>query len=228
MSTKKQLPQPEPTPEPVEDTVDDFIQSTLATWNPDAIPAPAGDAVAPTELYDYVPTAEDMSMPRIKLAQFLTPEVVNGAARAGEWIVPGEEPQREVAILITGMRLTRELRDAERQVACSSPNGQVGVGTPGGECAACPFMQWGQDANGKGVPPACTAQYRYLAMTQAGAYFELIFQKTQTAAARTLNPYMAVRKPNQALAVKLGSELKRDNMKSWYVPVIKGVQLVSR
>lgn len=34
---------------------------------------------------------------------------------------------------------------------CRSPNGKVGIGDPGGKCAACPLSEWGEDQE----PPEC-------------------------------------------------------------------------
>ena len=48
---------------------------------------------------------------------------------------------------------------------CSSPDGVVGVGNPGGPCASCPHSQWGSKEDGRGQ--ACK-QMRLLLMLREG------------------------------------------------------------
>lgn len=50
---------------------------------------------------------------------------------------------------------------------CSSPDGTAGHGTPGGDCAACPFAAWGSGRDGRGK--ACQERKQLLILTEYGA-----------------------------------------------------------
>ena len=50
--------------------------------------------------------------------------------------------------------------------ACSSPNGKVGIGTPGGDCRACPLNQFGSAKDGEGRGKACNEKRFLFMVTQ--------------------------------------------------------------
>lgn len=226
MSKKQEVPQ--------EDLADelDFNQEALSLWNPDELVPVSSGGSAPTELYTSVPDMDDMAMPRIRLAQGLTPEVMEGAARAGDWLIPGQEPSNKITVMLYGLKITRELRIRDgdnRSVQCAAPDGEFGVGDPGGPCRSCEFASGARnETTGKWVPPLCTKQYRYLAQTEDGQFYEIVFQKTASGAARTLNPFIAAKQPNECLMVRLGSTLQRDREKSWVTPTVEAVRVVPR
>lgn len=128
----------------------------------------------PSELFDYVPTTEDIQLPRIRLAQGLTPEVGEGIAKPGDWLLPGKPAQKDLTAIILGIRRTRNLwkfdeATQQRQTLCSSLDAVYGVGDPGGECASCPMAKWTPNPDGNGNrPPACTLIYGYLLQTSEG------------------------------------------------------------
>jgi hypothetical protein len=54
---------------------------------------------------------------------------------------------------------------------CSSPDGLVGIGDPGGECATCPFAQFGsaRDAQGREAPGQACKQMRFVFLLRPGS-----------------------------------------------------------
>jgi hypothetical protein len=108
--------------------------------------------------------ADEVSIPRLRLAQGLTQEVQDGNARPGQWVLTGFEPTTEVHFFPQVMGRFRALRNAEtRTLLCVSHDGVHGVGAPGGACQTCPLSQWTENPKGgKNLPPACTFGYRYV------------------------------------------------------------------
>jgi len=94
----------------------------------------------------------DVFIPKLRLAQALTAEVTNGAAKSGQWVVSGEDPMVKPVIVPLLMNRRRELRDPDenRQVMCRSFDSLKGVGDPGGDCASCPMAKWTEGKKGKG------------------------------------------------------------------------------
>lgn len=171
-------------------------------------------------------TPEDVQIPRIRLAQALTPEVVNGDAKAGNWIVPGQGAVEKLTITVMGVRHSRARvvgDDNERQVVCTAgaPIGTPlhGVGDPGIQCQACPFSQWKSDDKGRRIPPECNYAYEYLCATDDGSYATIVMQKTAERTGKELNAVLAQR-GGQPTEVTLGSNLQRSGNRSWYVPTV--------
>ena len=69
---------------------------------------------------------------------------------------------------------------------CSSPDGNIGTGDPGGECATCPLNQFGTATKGEGK--ACKEK-RMLFLLQPNAYLPLLVQ-VPTMSIRPMNQYM--------------------------------------
>lgn len=128
----------------------------------------------PSELFNYQPTTEDIQLPRFRLAQGLTPEVVEGIAKAGEWLIPGKPAVKNLTAVILGIRRTRakwtmDDQKGIRQIDCSSPDAVFGHGDPGGDCNTCPMAKWTPNPkSGRNDPPACTLSYGYLMQTEEG------------------------------------------------------------
>src|SRR4051812_39007637 len=62
---------------------------------------------------------EDISRPRLRLGQGLTPEVQDGEARPGDWLLTGYDPSPTVELVPIGFMRVRTLRGEEREVLCS-------------------------------------------------------------------------------------------------------------
>lgn len=182
---------------------------------------------APLEQYDYVPTSEDMRVPRIRLAQGLTPEVLEQEARAGEWLAPHEKPAKEIDVVILGLRRSRTYRvggddDDESYVSCQSVDGEIGVGDPGGVCAECPMAEWASGENGRRIPPPCDLAYHYLVAygNKYSNYAELVMRGTQKTTAQQVNALYRQGGPGRTF-IKLGSAMNRRGQRSWYVPTVE-------
>ena len=114
------------TPIPVEEVDDDNLQ---------------GDNKALAIYREEEFSAVDLLLPRIRLAQGLTPEVQDGTAKPGQILLTGYDPVEEVVFIPMGMRRRRVLRDEDERTAilCSSDDGKNGQGVPGGACQLCPL-----------------------------------------------------------------------------------------
>lgn len=105
----------------------------------------------------------EIQMPKLRLGQSMSPEVQEGDAQLGQWIVTGFEVEDEVTIVPVGFMRGRTLVE-EDVIVCSSNDQVTGVGDPGGDCGSCPKAQWGKPKRGssKNVPPPCTPYFSYL------------------------------------------------------------------
>ena len=181
-----------------------------------AVPAGA------TRVYTDTPdlAMEDISFPRLRLAQGLTSEVAAGDATPGQWLVTGYDPEDDVVLIPLKMAKLREYRDKENnEVLCSSPDAVVGIGNPGGECARCPLAHWQDTADGR-LAPTCTFIYSYVAWSvthQVPVSIDL--KKTGINAAKFIN----TRVTTQGLgnfAVALSSASKSKGQRRWNEPVV--------
>lgn len=172
--------------------------------------------------------ADDIAMPRLRLAQGLTKEVQEGFAKPGQWIVTGYNPVDQVTIIPLGVAKFRRRNDpAEGSTLCRSEDSIVGIGDPGGDCAACPFAQWGaKNAAGRQAPPECTFGYRYLVNIIEPPLGQAVLElkKTGLNAGKTLNA-MAIQRVGwgrfkAVLVPKKGTSAKG----SFYTPSVVPVQ----
>lgn len=174
--------------------------------------------------------ASEVALPRLRLAQGLTQEVNEGTAKAGQWVLTGEEPLDTVTVIPLMMGRNRVARDPEdkegRVILCSSDDARTGVGTPGGSCAACSLKDFQQDARtGRSAKPACSLTYRYLAWSvDHQALLEVHFSKTATHAAKFINTFVLTKKLGR-FAIQLGSKSTTSNNRTFYVPAVKLVQV---
>jgi hypothetical protein len=110
---------------------------------------------------------EGANMDRFDLEQIHVP-----AGGATSWEVPtldGVESVKDLEGVIVGWRDTRQYwaesfddTGGGTPPDCSSEDGVTGVGDPGGDCASCPFSQWG---SGKNNAQACRATRPMLFVT---------------------------------------------------------------
>lgn len=168
-------------------------EETTAISTQVAAPAFGGDSQA---LAAFGLTQEDVQFPRLRIAQGLTPEVADGKARAGDLLITGAEPMQAVVIVPFMVRKTREmLKKGSFDRLCHSDDTHTGIGNPGGACATCPMAQWGTDADGKGIPPACSVVYTFGAWALDASTHDAIgpvvfsFKKTSANAAKQINMF---------------------------------------
>lgn len=165
--------------------------------------------------------ADEVSMPRLRLAQGTTPEVQEGNAKPGDWVISGFEPYKKVILIPTMFARLREYRDKQdnKKVLCSSSDFVTGVGTPGGECATCPMNQWGPPSvpGGKGTPPGCSRVFSYVAYSvthETLLSFDL--KRTGMGAAKLINA-MIQAKGLGKFGIELSSTSQRSSRGIYYV-----------
>lgn len=163
--------------------------------------------------------ASDIVPSLLRLAQGLTPEVQDGSAKPGQWLMPGFKPYDNVTIVPLMFAKRREYRDEEGQSMCVSDNALEGVGEPGGICEACPMNKWGGD-RGKRKPPPCTFMYAYMVyVLEADSIALLYFKKTSIGIGRMLNA-MVAQKGMRQTAIRLTSKNQSGKKGSYFTPMI--------
>ncbi|MCW5981969.1 MAG: hypothetical protein KIT09_28045 [Bryobacteraceae bacterium] len=141
-------------------------QEVIQYAPPQALLASPEDVLAIKEAYAINLAGGSISqfdLPRIK--------IMTGAAL---WLIPSLE-REETAPRIEGVivfardaRVYFKDKDAKRP-DCSSADGVTGVGSPGGECAACPLAEFGSAQDGSGGQ-ACK-QIKQLFMVRGASMF---------------------------------------------------------
>ncbi len=171
--------------------------------------------------------ADDVFIPRLRLAQGLTKEVQDGTATPGQFLVQGFTPEIDVTLVPVAFTKMREYRDPDdgSVVLCYSRDALTGEGEPGGECAQCPLNQWtpNPDKPGKNRPPICKFSYGYLFYSeQHDTITSFKFKGMGLNAGKMLNTIVnhhGLRK----VVIKLGSEQKSGRNGSYYIPSVSVV-----
>lgn len=168
--------------------------------------------------------ADDVFIPRLRLAQGLTKEVQDGTARPGQFLVAGFSPEEDVTLVPVGFTKLREYRNPDdgSEVFCYSKDALTGEGEPGGLCAECPLNKWtpNPDKPGKNLPPVCKFSYGYLFYSeQHDAITSFRFKGMGINAGKMLNTIVnhhGLRK----VVVKLSSEQRSGKAGSYYIPAV--------
>ena len=216
------------TPEPVGE---EAFQTSFGSDETALVPV---DGDAPTiqmaRVYTDAPVFDqsEISLPRLRLAQGLTQEVSEGSARPGEWVLLGNEAQKEVTFVPVQFNRHRELWvRAENKTLCSSGDAVTGVGTPGGSCATCPMGKWTPSKTNpdRNDPPPCKVGYSYVGYSLThGAVVELTLRSSNKAN-QTACQYINTLIQNLGLgrfAVNLGSEpTKNPGGNTYFGPVVR-------
>lgn len=178
---------------------------------------------------------DDITYPRLKLLQAISPEVLEQGSglTAGVFYITGDESGRkEITVIPIGYHLSRRYEVGatmeDKVTLCSSSDGVKGVaqapGGPGGACAVCPLAQWGEDeATGRRILP-CQPSYNYICYVPDFGLVALTLARTATNAARTLNGYLKMRGMGNLAAHFTASQVKAPG-KIYYVPNLKIVKL---
>ncbi|OJF16351.1 MAG: hypothetical protein A6D91_12045 [Bacillaceae bacterium G1] len=98
--------------------------------------------------------------------------------------------------------------------ACSSLDGKVGIGNPGGVCKNCPYNQWGSDPSGSGGK-ACKNMHRIYLLRQ-GEMFPLLLTLPPTSI-KPFSNYIAKRvvgRSKRSYSVVTKITLKREQNKN--------------
>jgi hypothetical protein len=177
------------------------------------------------ESFTYVPGAEDVRLPFVRLAQGLTPEVVDGLAKPGQWIMPDGSLTDVVACVVMGMRKTRALKGEGTEIVCRSKDGITGEGNPGGECDGCPLAEWSGTKDHR-VPPKCTMSYQYLVEygNEERSGLGVISMSTKSASRAAAQVNMHVRMYGfNGFRMTLGSAFVNKGMRKYHIPTIVSI-----
>jgi len=158
--------------------------------------------------------ADLVRIPRARLAQGLTPEVLEGLVQPGSFILPGGEAVSELVGTITAVRKSRVLwnrSEGTAEVQCSSQDGETGYGDPGGPCNECPMAQWTDK------PPACTLSYEFLLLQESGAPVTIVM--STRSASQTIGMLNLALRAKGEVPVTIRSQLVQKGSKRFYVPV---------
>lgn len=178
------------------------------------------EAIAPIAAYSDKPifAAEDITPPIMRLMQGLSPEVQEGSAKPGQWVLSGFEPKESVIAIPIAYAKRREYRDPDTNlITCTSLDGETGVGVPGGTCAECEMNRWtGEGKNRKG--PQCVFMYSYLIyVNEFDTGCILNFKRTGLGVGRSLNSLVS-RQGFGNVAVKITSKIQTGGKGSYYIP----------
>jgi len=137
--------------------------------------------------------SSDLVFPRIRLAQAMTAEVVEGTAKAGQYVLSGMEPLDAITVVPGMFTRRRMLVMQDTDVLCRSNDAVTGVGNPGGSCELCPFSHWtGSQETKDRKPPACTFMYSYIVFVAEWETIGILdFKKTSISAGKVVNTLAA-------------------------------------
>ena len=166
-------------------------------------------------------SAEDITIPRLRLAQGLTKEVQDGVAKPGEWLLSGAVPRQEIMANVIAIAKFRRLnKEDDGTVLCRSEDGNTGIGDPGGVCEDCPMSKWTNSTNGgRNAPPPCSFGYRYLLDIEGYGQAVYEMKKTALSAAKALNG-MVVRAGYGNTRIVLRSQKGTGARGTFYIPSI--------
>lgn len=172
-------------------------------------------------------------IPRLRLAQALTPEVVNGQAESGQWVLVGAEPADTVVVVPLSWNKSREYRlKDENEILCSSPDakfghGEYGIGSdqnPTGRCSeeTCPAAQWTENKRtGKNNKPLCSLIYSYVVWDVThGSLVAINFQSTSLQAAKLVNTMVKSAGGWGKIAVQLGAQQQKGQKGTFFIPTV--------
>lgn len=202
-------------------------EQALQPWEAAAeADVPATTAAAPVVYSDdphSILEADDAYLPRLRLAQGLTPEVQDGVAKPGQWIIVGFDPLDTVTVVPIRVAKVRVRTGDEGEVLCQAPDGKVGIGDPGGECDKCPLRHWSTLPDGSRVPPECDVQFRYVVyVMELGIYAVLVLRRTGMQAAKTINTIILARGLGN-VAIRLTSASQKSRRGSYHIPAVAPV-----
>lgn len=164
----------------------------------------------------------EITMPKLRLGQSMSPEVQEGDAQLGQWLVTGFEPEDEVVVVPVGFMRGRVLNEDDL-IVCSSSDQVTGVGEPGGACIVCPKAAWGKPKRGftKGTPPPCVPYFSYLVYSITHQeVMTLDLRKTGMDAAKYINT-VAQKRGFKNFAVVLTSLVTKGEKGKYAKPLAK-------
>jgi hypothetical protein len=164
-------------------------------------------------------------MPRLKIGQPGTPEVLDGAAQAGQFIFPGSDPVDSVILVPLVFGKGRIYSTDDDGILCQSGDSIHGEGDPGGNCARCPFNQWTKDKKGNNIKPQCTFYYSYGVYSEThGSIAAWDVRGAGLRPATGLNTLIQKLKMGN-FAIEVTSNKNVAGKNTWYTPVIKQIKV---
>lgn len=165
-----------------------------------------------------------LQIPRLRLAQGMTPEVVNREASIGQYLLSNFPAYDEVDVVPMAVQNIREYKpDPKSAPACQAPTGTWGIGSPGGDCSKCPLSKWGErnPSTGKSAPPPCKngVVLRAYSMTHR-TLVDFKFMG-RAASMGTFIQSQAMAFGLNGFAVRLKAASVKNNLGSWYEPKIE-------
>lgn len=173
---------------------------------------------------------DEITFPKLRLAQGLTPEVQSAEARPGEWLLAGEKPVASAAVIPLAFARLRQMRDDNRSLVCQSPDSVHGIGefgpdseaNPTGECAKCPMAAWQANPRDpkKNLPPPCTQVYSYVCYSLTHRQVCVLeFSRSSMNAAKLLNT-LAQGRGFSNFAITLTTQSQKGPKGTYYIPSI--------
>jgi hypothetical protein len=188
----------------------------------------------------------DMTLPRLGLAQALSPQVSESDPKSIDNLRPGmffNTITREiygkrvqlVPLLFYKTRILFGPMDEGGGLRCQSPDNLIGIGEPGGTCIKCPFSQFGSARNGEGKGTACNQFYNYAALVvkdNAVTPEQLLVFSLKSSAlkvAKDWNALIRIRNLDIFAGVyELTSVERKNEIGRWFEPVINPAGNVTR
>ena len=120
-----------------------------------------GSSFVPRVVYtsDAKVDLSKLDIPRLRLAQGMTPEVGDKKAQIGQYVLTNFPAMDEVKLVPFAAQSIRFYKpDPKKPPQCQAPQGDFGFGDPGGVCAECPLSKWGvrDPKTGRASSPPCT------------------------------------------------------------------------
>jgi hypothetical protein len=181
----------------------------------------------------------DMTLPRLGLAQALSPQVSESDPKSIENLRPGmffNTITREiygkkvqlVPLLFYKTRILFGSMDEGGGLRCQAPDNLIGIGEPGGSCIKCPFSQFGSARNGEGKGTACNQFFNYAALVVKDGTVSpeqlLVFSLKSSGlkVAKDWNALIRIRNLDIFAGVyELTSVERKNEVGRWYEPVIQ-------
>jgi hypothetical protein len=189
---------------------------------------------------------QDMTLPRLALAQALSPQLSESDPKYIEDLRPGmffntitkESYGKQVQLVPLLFYKTRILfgsLDAGGGLKCQSNDNLIGIGEPGGTCIKCPFSQFGSARNGEGKGTACNQFFNYAALVVIDGRVSpeglLVFSLKSSAlkVAKDWNALIRIRNLDIFAGVyEIKSVERKNEVGRWYEPVINPAGNVTR
>ena len=181
---------------------------------------------------------EDMTLPRLGIAQALSPQLSESDPKYIEGLRPGNffntitrenygKTVQLVPLLFYKTRILFGPIDEGGGLRCQAPDNLIGIGEPGGTCIKCPFSQFGSARNGEGKGTACNQFFNYAALIVNDGSVSpeglLVFSLKSSAlkVAKDWNALIRIRNLDIFAGVyELTSVERKNDIGRWYEPVI--------